>query len=277
MPNDPTDLTPDPVPARAITPASPHQPHQRERFNLFSMLFVAFMVLVGAGIWVTQFAGNPRSNAQPTIAAFVLSNTTAKSSFVTATPEPQIKIYVTGEVKNPGIYVMQKDDRINDALEAAGGTTDVGDISQLDLAQRVRDEMHINIPKQAPPTSTATVTNATPTSVIISSGSATNVNSGSNPTVVSLPTTINPASPRPTAGSSGSSSVKIGATSGAKINVNTADVTELERLPGVGATLAQRLVDYRTQHGPFRNLDDLHHVQGFTTTVVEKLKDLVIF
>ena len=274
MPSDPTDLTSDSVPARAITSTSPNQPHPPERFNLFSLLFVAFMVLVGAGIWVTQFAGGSHSNAQPTIAAFVLNKTPAKSSFVTATPEPQIKIYVTGEVKNPGIYIMQKDDRINDALEAAGGTTEVGDISQLDLAQRVRDEMHINIPKLAAPTtlstsiptSIATVTNPTPTSVIISSNS--------NPTNVSLPN--NQANPRPTVGSSGSSS-KIGPTSGAKINVNTADVAELERLPGVGASLAQRLVDYRTQHGPFRGLDDLHHVQGFTNTVIEKLKDLVIF
>jgi len=274
MSTDPTDLIPDPTPTRAITPTSPNQPHHRERFNLFSILFVAFMVLVGAGIWVTQFTGGSHNNAQPTVVAFVLSKTTIKSGFVTVTPEPQIKIYVTGEVKNPGIYTMQKDDRINDALEAAGGTTAVSDISQLDLAQRVRDEMHINIPKFAALIVTVTVTNPTPANVIINNSSGTNVSSSSNSTNVSLPNNL--VSPRPTTVSSGSSS-KIGPTSGAKINVNTADVTELERLPGVGATLAQRLVDYRTQHGPFHSSDDLHHVQGFTNIVVEKLKDLVIF
>jgi len=47
------------------------------------------------------------------------------------------------------------------------------------------------------------------------------------------------------------------------VNINTADVTQLAYLPRVGAKAAQRIIDYRTQHGGFRSLDDLDQVSGF--------------
>jgi competence ComEA-like helix-hairpin-helix protein len=46
------------------------------------------------------------------------------------------------------------------------------------------------------------------------------------------------------------------------ISVNEGDLAELEKLPGVGATIAQRIVDYRTEHGPFQSVDELRNVKG---------------
>lgn len=251
----------------------PHQPGKREKLNTFTVVFIGFMILVGGGILVTQFTGVTHSKSVAgTSAAYSGSQSPAKGSLgpgfsipATPTPVPVLKIYITGEVKNPGIYTMQTDDRLSDAFDAAGGLTAQADISQFDLAQRVRDEMHINVPKLASPTpvlanSTAPVTNTTPVSI--------NSNSGSN---VSLPNSGS------TTTRSSSSSGKIGPESGVKINVNTAAATELERLPGVGPTLSQRIVAYRNQHGPFHSLDDLHHVQGVTKTLTDKIKDLIIF
>jgi competence protein ComEA len=47
------------------------------------------------------------------------------------------------------------------------------------------------------------------------------------------------------------------------VNINTADVAQLAFLPRVGAKAAQRIVDYRTQHGPFHKTSDLMQVKGF--------------
>ena len=49
---------------------------------------------------------------------------------------------------------------------------------------------------------------------------------------------------------------------GGPVNVNTATLEELETLPGIGPALGQRIIDYRTQHGPFRAVDDLLNVSG---------------
>jgi competence protein ComEA len=48
----------------------------------------------------------------------------------------------------------------------------------------------------------------------------------------------------------------------AKVNINTATLEELESLPGIGPSLGQRILDYRTQHGPFRSVDELLNVSG---------------
>lgn len=48
----------------------------------------------------------------------------------------------------------------------------------------------------------------------------------------------------------------------AKVSLNRAGVAELDTLPGIGPALAQRIVDYRREHGPFRRLEDLQQVPG---------------
>ncbi len=55
------------------------------------------------------------------------------------------------------------------------------------------------------------------------------------------------------------------------VNINTADAATLEtELKGVGKVKAQRLVDYRQKHGPFRTLDDLALVKGFGQKLIER-------
>jgi competence protein ComEA len=61
------------------------------------------------------------------------------------------------------------------------------------------------------------------------------------------------------------------------VNVNTAPVVELESLPGIGPVLARRIVDYRTRHGPFRQLEDLLQVQGIGPGLLRRLRGAVRF
>lgn len=60
-----------------------------------------------------------------------------------------------------------------------------------------------------------------------------------------------------------------------KINLNTASAAELELLPGVGPAMAQRIIDHRTAHGPFKRVEDLDEVKGIGPRTLEKLRDLV--
>jgi len=59
------------------------------------------------------------------------------------------------------------------------------------------------------------------------------------------------------------------------INVNTAATTELEELPGVGEVIAQAIVDYRTENGPFASVDQLLDVSGIGDATLENIRELV--
>ncbi|GAA4625916.1 hypothetical protein GCM10023196_032020 [Actinoallomurus vinaceus] len=62
---------------------------------------------------------------------------------------------------------------------------------------------------------------------------------------------------------------------GTPLDLNTAGAAQLDQLPGVGPVLAQRIVDYRTRHGPFRSVDELRQVSGIGAAKFDDLKALV--
>ena len=59
------------------------------------------------------------------------------------------------------------------------------------------------------------------------------------------------------------------------LNINTAAAEELQTLPNIGVQMAQRIVDYRTQHGKFASVDALQNVKGIGAKTLEKLKPFV--
>ena len=59
------------------------------------------------------------------------------------------------------------------------------------------------------------------------------------------------------------------------LNINTATVEELQTLPNIGEATAQRIVDYRTQHGNFTSVDALQNVKGIGVKTLEKLRPFV--
>ena len=62
---------------------------------------------------------------------------------------------------------------------------------------------------------------------------------------------------------------------GGLVNVNSAIATELEELPGIGEVIAQRIIDYRTENGPFATVDELVDVSGIGDAILESIRELV--
>ncbi|HEX9332781.1 MAG TPA: ComEA family DNA-binding protein [Anaerolineales bacterium] len=59
------------------------------------------------------------------------------------------------------------------------------------------------------------------------------------------------------------------------ININTASAAELDTLPGIGPTTAQKIIQYREQNGPFINAEDIVNVSGIGPGTYERIKDLI--
>lgn len=153
-------------------------------------------------------------------------------------PVKRLAVHVAGAVNRPGVYFLEEGSRVNDAVTEAQPLPDA-DVDSLNLARRLVDGERIYVPKvgEAPETAAGAALSGT------------------------------------AAGSGGALS---GAgIAGGKININTASAAELESLPGIGPTLAQRIVDYRSTHGPFKTPEDLMNVSGIGTGRYEQIKDLI--
>lgn len=64
-------------------------------------------------------------------------------------------------------------------------------------------------------------------------------------------------------------------TSGGKININAASQAELETLPGIGPSIAQRIIDHRRANGAFAQIEDIMNVSGIGQGIFEKIRDLI--
>jgi competence protein ComEA len=84
-----------------------------------------------------------------------------------------------------------------------------------------------------------------------------------------------PAEASSPAGLSGAPAAGATGAASAAVSLSSATVEELDQLPGVGPVTAQRIIDYRAEHGPFASVDDLDAVPGIGPTRIEQLRELV--
>lgn len=150
-------------------------------------------------------------------------------------------IHVTGEVKKPGVVKVKEGSRIQDIIEAAGGLTEKADISNVNLAFAVEDGMKIRIPSidDEETGEQQYITEDGGKGVILSEESM-----GSSESVLS-------------------------------VNINTASQDELQELPGIGPSIATRIVEYRNQNGKFKNIEDIKNVTGIGDSKFAKIKEFI--
>ncbi len=95
---------------------------------------------------VTLIGGQYVKNKQDKITYIEKDEISSTTDYKDLKREEYIKVYISGEVKNPDIYEVEKGLRVIDVIELAGGTTDNGDIKNINLAEYVEDAQHILIP-----------------------------------------------------------------------------------------------------------------------------------
>lgn len=158
-----------------------------------------------------------------------------------------LNVHVLGAVVNPGVYVLPADNRIIDAVNKAVPLGEA-DLDSLKLAAKVIDGQDIYVPFKND-----------------QNGSAA---AGSQPGVIASNTGRS-------GGSAFGPSAVMGSAATGLVNINTADQAQLDTLPGIGSSLAQRIIDYRESNGPFKDIGDLKDVSGIGDKNFESLKDRI--
>lgn len=147
----------------------------------------------------------------------------------------EIVIHIDGEVINPGIVYLPTEARVSDAIEASGGTTELADISKINLAYVLKDGQKINIPSIYDIDSSQYIQDDAGINVIVSDNS----------------------------------------NSSSLVNINLATQSELETLPGVGPSTASKIIDYRNKNGRFQTIEDIMNVSGIGDAKFANIKDYI--
>lgn len=197
----------------------------------------AVAALAAVAVTVVVFTGwTVLRSGRPTTVAVAPVPRSMPSATPSSTPAKMVIVDVAGKVRRPGVVRLPLGSRVADALRAAGGPRPGVDIGLLNLARPLTDGEQVVV------------------------GLGSGGGSGGPPV---------PGGDAAGAGASGAGAA------GAQVDLNTATLTDLDGLPGVGPVLAQRIVDWRTEHGPFASVDQLREVSGIGDRKFDDLKNRV--
>lgn len=160
--------------------------------------------------------------------------------------EEFIFVDIKGAVRVPGVYEINSDTRLTDVITLAGGFLPTADQSMVNLSQKLTDQMMITIPLLG---------------VKLEQESIAVKESGEKlPVVITIPDET----------SNTETQAEIG-----KVNLNTADSLGLQTLSGIGEKKAERILQYRQEHGSFKSIEELKEVSGIGDKTFEALADFI--
>ncbi len=162
-------------------------------------------------------------------------NENIEDSSTSSYDEYTIVIHITGEVKNEGIIKIPEGGRISDAIDKAGGLTEDADINRINLAYELEDGQKIYIPSKKDKNVENYISDGVDSIVLPEESESTSKTS--------------------------------------LININKASLEELQTLNGIGESLAESIITYRTENGKFKNIEDIKNVAGIGDSKYEKIKD----
>ena len=200
------------------------------------IVIILFSIALASGVCL-YFKTEEKENMQ-NIFEEVENNVTTNTVENENTEEAKkIAIHITGEVKKTGVIYLKVGSRIIDAIEKAGGTTKNADLSKVNLAYVLLDGQKLYIPNKKDKISE-----------YISEGGGQNVITG---TEANSNTEMNKSK---------------------KININTAGKEELQKISGIGPSLAEKIISYRNSNGKFKKIEDIKNVNGIGENKYRNIK-----
>lgn len=175
----------------------------------------------------------------------------------------KIKVDVKGLVANPGVYELDSDSRVIDAINAAGGLVEGADTSSLNLSKVLNNENVIIVsnPKE-------------PEKVVEYVYQECNC-PDFNDACITNESVVNYQNKTTSKTSSDSKDSNDSETVSGPVSINTATSEQLQTLSGVGESKALAIIKYREENGPFNSIEEIKNVSGIGDALFEKIKDSI--
>lgn len=208
---------------------------------LFAILIIILLV-VGIYVYNIRFNQTVEDNIDTdNINSINFVNSILDTNENTNEKENLIIVHITGAVKKSGIVKLNQGARIYDAIEMAEGSLENADLSKVNLAYILEDAQKIYIPYVGEENENSIEQEYITSSFGNNSIIIQNNNKGEKE----------------------------------KVNINTANQTELETLPGIGTATAEKIIDYRNKNGKFDNIEDIQNVKGIGQSKYENIKESI--
>lgn len=223
-----------PPAAPFIEKPPPLIPHiSLSRGRLTRIVAAVITLLLGGAIYFTWFATPSSSPSQPGISQQAFGSSNQNTATATG---GDLHVYVVGAVRHPGVYVLPAGARVYQLVQAAGGALPQANLVALNLAAPLTDgqEVYVLAIGEIPPTYQGGVPAPNTTNGTVTAGTVT---------------------------------------AGQPININTASSDEMRQVLHVSSATAQKIIDFRTQHGKFTSVDQL--LQVVSRSIYDKIKNSV--
>ncbi len=201
------------------------------------LIVLSFIILIVLIIIIKIIDNNKKDEKIFTSNTVLLDGTTSTDKSSASEQEDTIIIHITGSVNNEGIIEIKSGSRIADAIEKAGGLTADANLRNVNLAYELEDGQKLYIPNLSDDNIDEYIEDGISDDVVIDSSDNTD--------------------------------------SSKPININKADITQLESLNGIGESIASAIIQYRNENGDFSSIEDIKNVPGIGDSKFENIKDFI--
>ena len=231
-----------------------------ERYRDYIMSIILLFIIGGVAIFLYYYVNEKIYNLNDEIKN--------QKSIKIKEPEETIKkqyVDIKGEVKTPGVYSLDNNKRVIDAIKLAGGLTEKADTSVNNLSKKITDEMVIIIySKKEVKNMSKTIENK------LKASEKCIEKTPNNNSCLEQKDVSEKGLEEKKNNKASNSKTKI--TPVGKISINTATKEELMTLPGIGASKAEKIIEYRNKT-KFNEISDIKNVKGIGDSIFEKIKD----
>lgn len=196
-------------------------------------------------------------------------------------------VEIKGQVKNPGVYELEENKRINDVIKLAGGLTKDANTNYINLSKKIKDEMVIIIySKKEIEEYEKSLKEETIKEIIkyeIIEKECVCPNTINDACIEEKDTVINELENTKEELSKENNQSKENKIENTKeeiieenklVNINTATIDELQTIKGVGESKAKSIIEYRKEN-KFTKIEDIKNVSGIGDSLFEKIKDYI--